>query len=311
MSAHSSLIVATAVAVGLATVLPTAAHAAPPTITIADGNSTLYSGGGAYVAAPGVQLRPCDIVATGPQSLVQVELEDGGRIELGPESRLIFDLPIDGDAVVGPHYLLSGWLKLTVPRRDKAPPYRLDMPQFAFVTNAGVASLHSDKDGGAFFLEQGDAVVLPPGGAAASRLTVPAGKTYLRKSGQPSGTIVDRADPGFVQSMPVSFRDTLPALLERLKNKNVRPAPAQTAGLANVESWFSAVPGLRSCISDQSVRNAQKQLTSAGFAVGPIDGILGPQTRGALTKFQEQRGLARTGRLDPDTVKALESPERR
>jgi hypothetical protein len=43
---------------------------------------------------------------------------------------------------------------------------------------------------------------------------------------------------------------------------------------------------------EESVREAQRQLTSLGFPVSPIDGLLGPNTRGALLLFCEQAEFA-------------------
>ena len=49
------------------------------------------------------------------------------------------------------------------------------------------------------------------------------------------------------------------------------------------------------------VSEAQLQLKKKGYEPGPIDGIWGPQTRGALEKFQNDNGLAVTGELNPET----------
>lgn len=49
----------------------------------------------------------------------------------------------------------------------------------------------------------------------------------------------------------------------------------------------------------------QSRLTSHGFPVGTIDGVLGRITRGALEAFQRSRGLRVTGNGDTATVEAL------
>lgn len=55
---------------------------------------------------------------------------------------------------------------------------------------------------------------------------------------------------------------------------------------------------------------AQIALSRAGFSCGPIDGVLGTQTRAALQAFQARENLPVTGRLDPATrdVLVLDSP---
>lgn len=52
------------------------------------------------------------------------------------------------------------------------------------------------------------------------------------------------------------------------------------------------------------IQRVQKALSSAGYAPGPIDGVLGQQTMVAVERFQRARGLA-TGGLTYDTLDKL------
>ena len=52
-------------------------------------------------------------------------------------------------------------------------------------------------------------------------------------------------------------------------------------------------------------------LSKNGFDVGPIDGILGRRTSAALRDFQQQQQLTQTGKLDADTLRALDALGRR
>ncbi|MBE7424996.1 MAG: peptidoglycan-binding protein [Ideonella sp.] len=287
------------------------AGAATPTMTIAEGKITVFSGGAAYLPKAGLQLRTCDVIRTGPKALVQIEYDDGGRIVLGPDSRLVVDLPLGGDPVVGPHYLLSGWVKLTVPKRDKAAAYRIDTPQFNLATDSGVAALRVGEHDAAFFVEQGTVTALVPSGRSLARVQVGNGRTFVRKGPADRGAVTQRADPAFVQAMPTAFRDTLPSLLAHVKGRDSSPRPSPDDNAAEVEGWFRAAPELGACIVDPTLRAAQRTLESAGFEVGPIDGILGPRTQAALRAFQEKQGLSRSGKLDAPTQKALEELQRR
>jgi peptidoglycan hydrolase-like protein with peptidoglycan-binding domain len=56
-----------------------------------------------------------------------------------------------------------------------------------------------------------------------------------------------------------------------------------------------------------TVTGIQQRLANLGYDPGPIDGILGPETRAALANFQLDYGLPRTGQPDEDTIKALRS----
>lgn len=49
----------------------------------------------------------------------------------------------------------------------------------------------------------------------------------------------------------------------------------------------------------------QSRLTSHGFPVGPIDGVIGDKTTAAIKAFQAARGLPVSGKADDATVQAL------
>jgi peptidoglycan hydrolase-like protein with peptidoglycan-binding domain len=49
------------------------------------------------------------------------------------------------------------------------------------------------------------------------------------------------------------------------------------------------------------LRAAQEALKSQGHEPGPIDGILGPQTRSAVKDFPKAEGRPETGWLDSST----------
>jgi peptidoglycan hydrolase-like protein with peptidoglycan-binding domain len=53
------------------------------------------------------------------------------------------------------------------------------------------------------------------------------------------------------------------------------------------------------------VRSAQQSLKDKGFDPGPVDGVMGPKTRAAVTDFQKKEGLKVTGRLDAETAARL------
>ena len=56
---------------------------------------------------------------------------------------------------------------------------------------------------------------------------------------------------------------------------------------------------------DQIIVNVQVALQRDGYYAGPIDGDLGPQTRGALAAFQADHGLAVTSAVDGPTLQTL------
>ena len=53
------------------------------------------------------------------------------------------------------------------------------------------------------------------------------------------------------------------------------------------------------------VLEVQQDLAADGYYASPIDGRMGPQTRGALAAFQADNGLAVTSAIDEPTLQTL------
>ena len=51
--------------------------------------------------------------------------------------------------------------------------------------------------------------------------------------------------------------------------------------------------------------DVQTALRSRGYYMGSLDGVYGPQTADAIRRFQTDNGLALTGKINGDTLKAL------
>jgi hypothetical protein len=56
---------------------------------------------------------------------------------------------------------------------------------------------------------------------------------------------------------------------------------------------------------DRIIEDVQLALQQEGYYAGSIDGLLGPQTRGALAAFQSDNGLAVTSAVDRPTLQTL------
>jgi peptidoglycan hydrolase-like protein with peptidoglycan-binding domain len=79
-----------------------------------------------------------------------------------------------------------------------------------------------------------------------------------------------------------------------------------TANALGIETASMTHPGdLAQPLDPAVVRNIQHRLGQLGFYNARADGIMGPGTKRALERFQESRGLAVTGDLNPTTIAAL------
>ena len=93
---------------------------------------------------------------------------------------------------------------------------------------------------------------------------------------------------------PSTRKTTVPAMYDTVtKTKMVEPSYMQWRPILCETNTTGDV-----------VTNVQRALKAKGFDPGPIDGILGAQTRSAMSRFQEDRKLAR-GALTFETMQAL------
>src|SRR3954454_10230650 len=60
-------------------------------------------------------------------------------------------------------------------------------------------------------------------------------------------------------------------------------------------------------LSESQIEQIQQQLKGAGLYRGSVDGEMGPETRQAISQFQQQHGLGQTGVVDQQTLSALSS----
>ena len=58
-------------------------------------------------------------------------------------------------------------------------------------------------------------------------------------------------------------------------------------------------------LSKDDIRQAQLELRHAGLYSGSLDGVIGPQTKQALMKFQKDYGLEQTATLDGFTMATM------
>ena len=56
-----------------------------------------------------------------------------------------------------------------------------------------------------------------------------------------------------------------------------------------------------------TIKQAQEQLSAMGHDAGPADGVMGPKTQAAVKEFQQSKGLQASGQLDSQTLAALQT----
>jgi hypothetical protein len=113
-----------------------------------------------------------------------------------------------------------------------------------------------------------------------------------------AGGLMFRDPPGYRWDCSLTrgtcVGDTEMPILSRLTTPGPLSRPVALPGRANAAGRGEA-----------SVRFAQADLKRHGFDPGPVDGVLGRRTRGAITQFQRSARLPATGTLTPETIQSL------
>ena len=65
--------------------------------------------------------------------------------------------------------------------------------------------------------------------------------------------------------------------------------------------------GMGSAGASEDVRHIQQELQNRGYNPGTIDGVMGPQTKGAIKEFQQAEGMPATGELNQKTKDSLKA----
>lgn len=69
-------------------------------------------------------------------------------------------------------------------------------------------------------------------------------------------------------------------------------------------SMSDTTRGASSMMSADTIRQVQQQLADRGYNPGPVDGVMGPNTRSALRNFRQAQGMSGS-ELDQSTLSAL------
>jgi hypothetical protein len=70
-------------------------------------------------------------------------------------------------------------------------------------------------------------------------------------------------------------------------------------------AYDGPIYGYNNLPPDQVIANVQSELQQQGYYQGEVDGLLGPQTRGAIAGYQRDHGLYETASIDRPTLESL------
>lgn len=81
--------------------------------------------------------------------------------------------------------------------------------------------------------------------------------------------------------------------------------PEYENGYDDQSGYQNGSDGYSNQSANSTVAGAQDRLTQEGFYHGQIDGVLGPETRHAIVRFQTKHGLRISGELSNETLNAM------
>ena len=159
---------------------------------------------------------------------------------------------------------------------------------------------------------------------AAAQLAVPdaaAGTSFPRPSAEPGDTLQAKpptASPRQACELSLAHRLKVPtsAVQVRLAPPGLRAALQPVSGICLFEeggismvAWADQGRTSQIAAAERTVKAAQVQLRARSAGELPADGLLGPMTRQAVARFQQQNGLQPTGELDEWTLYLLEAAD--
>jgi hypothetical protein len=209
-------------------------------LTVAEGGVVLVRGTTTYSAGPGVAVQNGDMVAIDPKGQAQIEFGDAAILNLsrGARALLLAAQGANGEPGVA---LQSGWAKFTRAKAAKGKSFRYVMPLARVGTAGATGVLRIGGDSNELFVESGAArlVELSKAGAPGSGRDLKGGEFIVRRDAEPL-TVAPRPSAEFVKAMPGYFRDDLPAVLPRVRNREAEPTREHEATYAEVEIWLKA-----------------------------------------------------------------------
>jgi len=126
--------------------------------------------------------------------------------------------------------------------------------------------------------------------------------------GSAGGTLAGYTRTTEGKIIAAAFMDGYNQMVRALRNYRTQTVPGQgLGGGGRLRVDGSAVPAHTAASQGLiSLKAAQERLNLLGYEAGVADGVMGRQTSNALIRFQIDRNLPRTGRLDALTSSALQ-----
>jgi hypothetical protein len=222
-----------------AAALPAAAQTSAM-LTIADGKVSLVRGAEVYAPRPGIRIEGGDILSTGSRSLAQVELADGTLVAIGPETRAML-VSAPSPRIEAQVAVLGGWLKIAAGKparalRCVAPGAQVTTSDAATVLRFGPLLTEAFVESGSIRVNRSE--------RGGNPIALKSGQ-FLRLGASGPPSVGSRPARDFVEAMPIAFRDPLPQLMAKYRDRPADARREREASYADVSDWLNSSLALR------------------------------------------------------------------
>src|SRR3979490_1514421 len=216
------------------------------TMTLAEGSVELIRGATLYSATQGVRLGDGDILSIDPKGHAQIEFHDGAILNLSQGARAMLTTIASGTRDQAEIAVLSGWAKFTQKKAGKGAQSRYLTPRAEFTAGETTAVLNAGDGSTEIYVESGAVRFSEIGRKGVQRIARDAkGGEFIVRRGEQPATLGPRPSAEFIKNMPRHFRDDLPVLLDRFKNRRSEPKRENEVTYAGVEAWLTAAPAVK------------------------------------------------------------------
>jgi len=216
------------------------------TLTLVEGSVELIRGATLYTATQGARLGDGDILSIDPKGQAQIEFQDGAILNLSQGARAMLTNIAPGERGHAEIAVLSGWAKFTQKKSGKGTQYRYLTPRVEINAGEATAVLNAGDGSTDIYVESGALRFSEIGRKGVQGIARDAkGGEFITRRGEQPATLGSRLSAEFVKNMPRHFRDDLPVLLERFKNRRSEPKREHEVTYAEVEAWLKAGSAIR------------------------------------------------------------------
>lgn len=248
-----------------------------------------------YAVSVGVNLQEKDILITGKDASLQMDMVDGTILRLGDESRVVLsDYKVDGKKkVVGALVnVLSGWLRFAVAKLQKKASYNFNTPVMMVGVRGTEGIVRAGNEDSGLFLQEGRVQVTGAHGAAdkVKPQDVRGGQFINRMRGRAFRRAF-RAPDKFQRRIPRSFqwRVRMARRAHLLKRRGIRPRFVRPIMQRDVDGLVKRHPHMR--------KRFQRRFRNFQFRRGP--GAVGPRRPGMHRPGMRRPGMRKPGMHRP------------